>query len=551
MKSHCLSFVLLLLCLNASGQYYTDENRIWTFGYHSGLDFNSSPPAFFSTGDSTREGTATVSDSDGHLLFYTNGNAVYNRTGVVMPAGVSIVPFLASSSTQSSLIVPVITSPGRYYVFSVESRETGSGKLAYGLVDMSLDGGLGDIVPGSAGVILDDSLGEKIIAIRGENCNIWVVTHKRNRPEFRVYEINAGGISLLVSYYSGWTPPTQNYAIGVMKVSHDHRKIVMQGYEGHIELHDFNNLTGEISGCKILDSINRGGYGAEFSADNTKLYVNNGGMFSYNIHQYDLTDTSLVAIKASKTLVGRSLQFSDLKLAPDNKIYFMSDSVSPANTCTMGRIDAPDSAGAACGFVRSCIALSSAECGLGLPNIFVTPDPSSLDIGVISGPDTVCAGSTVALYNPTSGGAWSSGGTKTSVDVLGNVTGLVPGNDTITYTVILGPCRAIAKRPILVLGCDLDTIVVPPPLGAIQLSDIGQYSVSVFPNPSTGTFKLLVSANVSVQIPITITDLWGKTVKELIVNPNERTEIHLPVRGIYTLHTTTSGGARVTKVVVN
>ena len=56
------------------------------------------------------------------------------------------------------------------------------------------------------------------------------------------------------------------------------------------------------------------------------------------------------------------------------------------------------------------------------------------DAGTITGPSSVCVGSSITLTDTTSGGVWSATNTRASV-VGGIVTGLTPGLDTIRYIV--------------------------------------------------------------------------------------------------------------------
>jgi hypothetical protein len=61
-----------------------------------GMDFNTVPPTYLDTsaignivacGSSHNEGTASIADSTGQLLFYTNGKKVWNRNHEVMQNG--------------------------------------------------------------------------------------------------------------------------------------------------------------------------------------------------------------------------------------------------------------------------------------------------------------------------------------------------------------------------------------------------------------------------------------------------------------------------------
>jgi hypothetical protein len=58
------------------------ENNIWAFGYHNGLDFNVTPPVFIQTNTDATEGSGSVSDANGNLLFYTNCDNVWDRNGM-------------------------------------------------------------------------------------------------------------------------------------------------------------------------------------------------------------------------------------------------------------------------------------------------------------------------------------------------------------------------------------------------------------------------------------------------------------------------------------
>ena len=71
--------------------------------------------------------------------------------------------------------------------------------------------------------------------------------------------------------------------------------------------------------------------------------------------------------------------------------------------------------------------------------------------GVISGPATVCTGSTISLATTGSGGAWSSAATSiASVGSTGTVGGVSAGADTILYIVTSACGHDTARHPIVV-----------------------------------------------------------------------------------------------------
>jgi len=73
------------------------------------------------------------------------------------------------------------------------------------------------------------------------------------------------------------------------------------------------------------------------------------------------------------------------------------------------------------------------SCGMASATVTVNVNPAPV-VTALSGPSTICLGSTVALTEGSFGGAWtSSDNTIATVDGLGNVTGMDLGTVTITY----------------------------------------------------------------------------------------------------------------------
>lgn len=335
-------------------------------GYHCGVDFNSGTPVPIATNISSFEGCASVCDSLGHLLFYTDGNTIWRgATGAVMPFGAIINGGgnNTSSTTQGALIVPDPGNRNRYYVFSQSAHPISN--LFCNVVDMSLFGGAGALDTSFAlrGVMLEDSLSEKMFAVKGCQNNIWVVVHSRIDTTFLAYLVTPFGIntSPVVSSTGGGGSLPEQYAFKVMKISPDRSKIVVSGAT-RLELFDFDYLSGIVYNPKTL-SATMGGYGGAFSPDGTKYY--SAGK------QYDLS-----AADPSTAVTNLNVQIvSDMRLAPDGKIYFKSP-VENFGTF-LGRINNPNAAGFACNIQDSVTALTFPLTGLtyGLPQEVVIADP--------------------------------------------------------------------------------------------------------------------------------------------------------------------------------
>jgi uncharacterized protein YjdB len=76
-------------------------------------------------------------------------------------------------------------------------------------------------------------------------------------------------------------------------------------------------------------------------------------------------------------------------------------------------------------------------CGSAAASAVITVSASSPAVGVIIGPGTVCAGSSIVLIDVLPGGTWSSSNSNATVSA-GVVTGVTTGSSTISYTVTNG-----------------------------------------------------------------------------------------------------------------
>ena len=109
----------------------------------------------------TYEGSAVATTSRGELLFYTNGETVWDRAHHPMPNGQKLMG--SGSSTQSALIVPDPGSGNIFYIFTVAPQGTPQG-LRYSTVDMTRQDGLGDLPRVNA--LLIQPVAEKLAAVR-------------------------------------------------------------------------------------------------------------------------------------------------------------------------------------------------------------------------------------------------------------------------------------------------------------------------------------------------------------------------------------------------
>jgi gliding motility-associated-like protein len=344
--------------------YAQKETSLWYFGQKAGLDFRSGNPVPLTDGElHTSEGCSSISDSLGNLLFYTDGLQVWNRNHVQMPNGFGLNGH--PSSTQAALIVRKPGSNNIYYIFTTDANN-GTRGLRFNIVDLDLDGGLGDL--STKNILLYGATCEKLAGIR--HCNmkdVWVVSHDCNSNGFRTFLITSAGINIepIMSYAGLVVTGGAGTAIGQLKGSPDGKRLAsaVEHPVNRFELFDFDNATGRISNGMLFPKFSEGVYSVEFSPDCTKLY----GVTSApgSLLQFDLEAGGEKEIGASALVIGTtgvSLVFGSLQLGPDGKIY-----VARGGLNWLGVIRQPNLKGVACDYQVQGILLGR-QCSFGLPN---------------------------------------------------------------------------------------------------------------------------------------------------------------------------------------
>jgi len=355
--------------------YAQREANVWYFGNNAGVDFNSGVPIPLIDGHISRwEGVATFCDSLGNLLFYTDGDSVWNSQHIMMPGGFDLLGH--PSSTESAIIVPLPNNDSLYFLMTVD-EEGGVDGVCYNIINMKLNNGLGAIIEKNIPLIAPTV--EKLTAVRHQNNrDFWVITHGWETDSFFVYLVTPEGIQMPPQIFEIGTRHEDigisgNNAVGYMRVSPYGNKIALALQVNLIfELFDFNNLTGEISNHIIINDLGGSPYGVEFSADGTKLYMTS----FMHLYQADVTSNDEITINNSVTLIGSSNTnnfFGALQLATDGKIY-LAQEFSPY----LGVINNPSNNGIECNFDLNGFWLEGKQSRLGLPNFiqsyFIPPD---------------------------------------------------------------------------------------------------------------------------------------------------------------------------------
>jgi len=405
-KHLTLSLLMLLACQLAQAQrYYTQDpayrnaNKVLVGGHYTGYDFNTAAP-FISMQGAPEQAAAVSDTATGQLLFYTGseattgGGKIWDRNNQPMPDGSNILGGGAFQGTtaQGSLIVPVIDSADLYYVFSLNYQGVVPG-LYYSVVDMRLNNGLGDVVPGKKNIVLDQaSLSEAMVAVPGGNCDVWVIVHAFKDPVFKAFRVTAHGIDTPVISRAGLEMTRivdkGEYSMCRMAISPDRKMLALTNNyttladNGHNLPPDWKHVSGEhlfsfdIWTGKVDNYIRLHSYsiatGVAFSPDNKKLYTIFKDFGSprppTTLRQFDVSVYDSAAIVGSMTDIASNfaVHLIDLRLI-DDKVY-----VSGYNAA-IGAIVQPNLSGAAADYQPGFISLIQGQepmATLGSPTVY-------------------------------------------------------------------------------------------------------------------------------------------------------------------------------------
>ncbi|MCX6256674.1 MAG: T9SS type A sorting domain-containing protein [Bacteroidia bacterium] len=454
MKKLLFIIFSLLLCTQLKSQ---GEANNWYFGRYAGFCFNSGHEVIESGGQTyTSAETCCISDYQGNLLFYSDGQTVWNRYHQVMPHGTGLYGGIG----QTGIIVPLPNSNHIYYLFTISAYYFPTGVdhgFNYSVIDMNLDNGKGDIVDSTKNTNLLPKVARNITAVAHSNkVDTWVMVHNWNSDQFYAYLITPAGVSSPVITNIGTTySGINNTGGGDMKFSNKGSKLALAiNYSNnfYVELYDFNITSGMVNNYLLINNTNFAlMQGVEFSPDESKLYISAGD----NIYQYNLNagnPTDIINSVYMCTLFGNG----SMQLAPNAKIYISGGQSSSM----MSIINHPNLEGSDCGFILDTLIINPYSQSMkSIPNFITSYFSNLLDFSY----QDVCAGGTVS-FNILSNTAldtihWNFGDTLSadSISVLPHPHHIY--NQAGTYFVILTTHNG-------------------------NLTHISQHEVVVFPVPS-------------------------------------------------------------------
>ena len=351
-----------------TGYTYDRLNYNWYFGQNAGISFlpiiSGGTPITVSGSVVSQEGVSSISNKEGKLLFYTNGETVYTSGNTVMVNGTGLSS--SGTSTQSCIIVPKPDS-NKYYIFTTDYDGSPNG-FEYSIVNMELQGGDGQVETKNIKLI-NSPISEKVTACNHSDDGYWIITHTSGDSTYYSYRLSSSGLTGPITTSIGTTHST---ARGYMKTSPNGKKLISLLYdEDIIDIFDFESSAGTLSNFLTITGMtfDVGPYGLEFSSDSSKFYVSEGA--GEKVYQFDLSYTGSSDIMNNVIEVGNvsGSSLGALQMGPDERIY-----VADYNSSNLHIIHRPDGLGVQCNFQQSGFSLTtSAVTGTssfwGLPNI--------------------------------------------------------------------------------------------------------------------------------------------------------------------------------------
>ena len=355
--------------VDVCGEKKESQGVKWYFGQQAGLDFSGggSPKPIDDANINTIEGSSSIANTKGVLLFYTDGIIIYDKDGKplksLVPGDTNTVqqPLNGSkNSTQSALIVPKPTCRGceyLYYVYTT-SEIRGQKTLTYSVVDMRQNGGKGAIIEKNN--LLSSQGTEQSASVKNErDSTYWVITRKYGTNQFEVRHLTSAETSPPITYTGGQVIDSLANAEGYIKIGpadttggnegNRPMAVVVPGPpKNSVDLYTFNDSTGVLKFNRTLDlgPAPPKAYGVEFSPDGKSLYVtmladtNADGSLkgaSYLL-RYDLTQSDSLLTR-SKMVVDSSTtrQYGSVQIGPDGRIY-----VAIKGSNSLGTIENPN-----------------------------------------------------------------------------------------------------------------------------------------------------------------------------------------------------------------
>lgn len=371
----------------------SQRSNIWYFGNQAGIDFNNGAVAITDGQMDAMEGCTAVSDLNGQIIFYTDGDVLFDQTHTQIDTGLGGTPNASDPAAQSVIAVAVPGDETLFYIFTTQSTDPASPdyNFSYSLFDLKENNGLGAVV--EKNVVLFNKSTERIAATAN-----WVIMHEYGNNNFRAYPISANGVGNPTVSSTG-----EDYSIisaengkGYMKLGGNNLGLaVVENNNGtpnnYLDVYDFDAGSGEVSNLRRADltAANPNGgnaYGIEFGG--IKIFVSIDGGSSQIMEYWLDSNDSLNLITPFMT---PGVEVGAIQIGPDGQIY-----VAENGNTTLGSISVGGDSATASIYTPGFFSLAGKTSQLGLPNFIQQSGTAGAAPGIsVSSP--ACIGQPIFL----------------------------------------------------------------------------------------------------------------------------------------------------------
>ena len=312
------------------------------------------------------ETSADICDSDGNLLYFTNGYYIADKNGNSLINGDTLNPSTFTDNyywqgdplPQAAIFLPQPANSRYDYLFHFgEDTLYRPNTIYYSLIDNQGNSGLGTVIKKNIPVLrLDDNgliRGGGMTACKhGNGRDYWIVVAGSNSNIF--YKFLLTPDTVMGPYIQNIGPIFgTSDDLAYSKFSEDGSKYVTSCGVGLVLVMDFNRCSGDFTNpvtisnnaSNVPDTVVSGCVSEEFSPNGRFLYVSD----VVNLNQYDLWADAIqdsVQLYLSDTADHYGLDM--FQLAPNGKIY---GSTWNGGLDALHVINCPDSTGLKCSFV--------------------------------------------------------------------------------------------------------------------------------------------------------------------------------------------------------
>lgn len=383
-------FLSILLITSSSFSLAQKHDNIWLFGGGGGhqspyndsfgitlLDFSAIDfPAVINRQDIAANFHATNAsfcDSSGSLLFYTNGERVYNKNHQVMENGNGLVANgdgWGYRVPQGALILPFPGQKGKFILIIVETTYIGSLVEGWNLFCNIIDINTNKLLEKRRLLIQDTINYGMITATKHANGrDWWFIVPKANSNVHYIGLVSPDGIKFDAVKSCAYI----KRGLGQATFSPDGSTYIRAEDNsflepGRINIFDFDRCEGRLYNCrtKFYHGTDNFGMGCAVSPDSRYLYV----MATYEILQYDLSADDIFATEKVVAIWDGTkyyniwpVDFYLGQLGPDGRIYVTSTN----SRVSMHYINFPNRSGSRLRFRQNGIYTPTVN-QIGMPN---------------------------------------------------------------------------------------------------------------------------------------------------------------------------------------